>query len=257
MKTLLAILAVSILLPVTPLSAAVDRGFQTNILVDGSTLSELHGRGSVYVEALRDRSYSIRLTNPLPVRVAVALSVDGRNTIDARHTTARGASKWILGPYESTVISGWQVDGETAREFTFTTESRSYAAWLGDTSNTGVIEAVFYRERQPLTICCAQPTGASAPAREKASGAMRDQSAHAEALQVSKEMAATGMGDTTSHPVTRVAVDLEKQPAARIRIRYEFREQLVSLGLLPRHAERGLSRRERASGFEWCPIPGN
>jgi len=37
--------------------------------------------------------YGIRLRNPYAVRVAVALSVDGLNTIDARVTTAADARK--------------------------------------------------------------------------------------------------------------------------------------------------------------------
>src|SRR5213078_562122 len=92
---------------------------------------------------------SLRITNPTPYRVAVALSVDGLNTIDARHTDARSATKWVLGPYESTEISGWQVNDRTARSFFFTGERRSYGAALGQTENLGVIEAVFYRERRP------------------------------------------------------------------------------------------------------------
>src|SRR5207247_2436970 len=105
--------------------------------------------GTFYLEAIRGASYSLRLTNPTPYRVGVALSVDGLNTIDARHTGARGAAKWILGPYETVVISGWQVNDRTARSFFFTGERRSYGAALGQTDNLGVIEAVFYRERQP------------------------------------------------------------------------------------------------------------
>ena len=40
--------------------------------------------------------------------VAVALSVDGLNTIDAKRTTSFDASKWILGPYETITLDGWQ-----------------------------------------------------------------------------------------------------------------------------------------------------
>ena len=54
--------------------------------------------GRVYVEAQKGREYAIRLRNPYPVRVAVALSVDGLNTIDARETSADGARKWVLDP---------------------------------------------------------------------------------------------------------------------------------------------------------------
>ncbi len=63
------------------------------------------------------------------------------------------------------------------------------------------------------------------------------------------------MGGRTRHEVERVDIDLEKYPAATVRIRYEFRAQLVKLGLLPA-LESPLDRRERAHGFEsYCPEP--
>ena len=58
--------------------------------------------------------------------MAVALSVDGLNTIDARETTAADARKWVLDPYQTVTISGWQTSQTEARRFEFTTEARSY-----------------------------------------------------------------------------------------------------------------------------------
>ena len=87
------------------------------------------------------------LRNPYAVRVAVALSVDGLNTIDARQTTAAAARKWVLEPYETVTISGWQTSQTEARRFEFTTEERSYGHALGKTANLGVISAVFFKER--------------------------------------------------------------------------------------------------------------
>ena len=69
------------------------------------------------------------------VRVAVALSVDGLNTIDARHTDASSARKWVLGPYEAVTIRGWQTNSAQARRFFFTTEDESYGGWLGKKEN--------------------------------------------------------------------------------------------------------------------------
>lgn len=260
MKTISKLLLAGAVLLGVPAHAANDRGFSAEVIVRGAPLAEIHGRGAVYVEALKERPYAIRITNPLPVRVAVALSVDGRNTIDARRTSASGATKWVLGPYESAVISGWQVNGDTARQFTFTTETRSYAAFLGDTANLGVIEAVFYRERQPEAITCGScdqqpppPPAASVQGGAEGSTAPRNQSKAAPAPAPSREMAATGMGDAVSHPVDRIDIDLESRPAARVRIRYEYHEQLVTLGLLPRENIGRLDRREQASGFSWCP----
>ena len=45
--------------------------------------------------------------------MAVALAVDGLNSIDAKKTTSREAAKWILDPYASIVIEGWQTSGAT------------------------------------------------------------------------------------------------------------------------------------------------
>src|SRR4029079_12044992 len=63
------------------------------ILVNGVPQARYAHDGRWYVEALKGREYAIRLRNPYPVRVAVALSVDGLNTIDARESTASAAPK--------------------------------------------------------------------------------------------------------------------------------------------------------------------
>ncbi|HEY6122220.1 MAG TPA: hypothetical protein VIV66_19840, partial [Pyrinomonadaceae bacterium] len=83
--------------------------FEVQVLVDGRPLQEYYARGRVYVEALRGADYEIRVRNPLSIRVAVALSVDGLNSIDARRTSAWNASKWVIDPYQTIVISGWQM----------------------------------------------------------------------------------------------------------------------------------------------------
>src|ERR1044071_2488056 len=180
------------------------------VLVEGAPVREYNHNGTTYIEALRGRDFSIRLSNPTPYRVAVALSVDGLNTIDARHTSAWSARKWVLDPWETTVISGWQVDQGTARRFFFTGERSSYGAALGQTQNLGVIEAVFFRER------ARRRDARVAPAPNK--GLSED------------EYAATGMGERDRHEVEAVDIDLDPTPITSARIRYEFRPQLVKLG---------------------------
>ena len=63
-------------------------GFDLEVLVDGRPLAEYFAHGRTYVEALKGAEFELRVRNPTPNRVAVALSVDGLNTIDARHTSA-------------------------------------------------------------------------------------------------------------------------------------------------------------------------
>jgi len=130
-----------------------ERGFELDVLVDGRPLNEYYSRGRTYVEALQGAEYELRLRNNSADRVAVALSVDGLNTIDARHTSAWSASKWVIEPYQTITISGWQMSSERARRFYFTNERDSYGAKLGQTANLGVIAAVFFRERnRPVPI---------------------------------------------------------------------------------------------------------
>ena len=99
--------------------------FDLEVLVNGRPLAEYYARGRTYIEALQGAEYELRVRNGSPDRVAVALSVDGLNTIDARHTSAWNASKWVIEPYQTITISGWQMSSERARRFYFTNERDS------------------------------------------------------------------------------------------------------------------------------------
>ena len=239
--------------------ASSDSGYGLDVVVRDAARPEYGHEGTVYVEALRGENYELRITNPSPYRVAVALSVDGLNTIDAHHTDSWTAAKWVLGPYESTSISGWQVNGGSARRFFFTGEKKSYGVALGQTKNLGVIEAVFYREHAPIAPQFVPETSLQAPdaaprSRDAASkSAAGDAAAQAQAeAGLSDEYAGTGMGRRTRHEVQWVDLVLEPQPVATVRLRYEFRPQLVRLGVLPERSP--LGRRERARGFaSYCP----
>jgi len=216
--------------PVRPAVADVD------ILVDGALQPRYAHDGRWYVEARKGQEYAIRLRNPHGVRVAVALSVDGLNTIDARETTAADARKWVLGPYETVTISGWQTSQTEARRFEFTTEARSYGQALGKTANLGVISAVFFKERVPtirpdtanesVGRQAAAPPLSAPVEQEAAAAAGGDKKAR-------DEYAATGMGRRTGHAVAQVWLDLEDAPVQDVNIRYEFHSQLVRLGILP------------------------
>jgi len=260
MKRRLLILAFATLVPFGGAAFAGD--FNLDVLVDGVARPEYRARGTVYVEALRGEEYALRLENPNPWRVAVALSVDGLNTIDASHTDARVASKWVIDPYDSIVISGWQVSNRAARRFFFTGERNSYGAALGQTENLGVIAAVVFRERpRPVRRYFERgeprpmPEGASRDSAEESRGAPAPSASAKSQPALSDDYAATGMGDRTRHHVERVVMDLDPDPIATISIRYEFRPQLVKLGVLPAHPT-PLERRESARGFEpWCPEP--
>jgi hypothetical protein len=269
---------VSALLSVLALASAAPSGVQAarptstcglEVIIDGRAATEYSAPGARYIEALKGKNYAIRLHNPFDVRVAVALSVDGLNTIDARHTTASAGRKWVVGPHETITISGWQTSMAQARRFYFTSEERSYAGQLGQPDNIGVISAVFFREREPVRVVPLTldqaggetrrdaPKAAPAPSGAAERGAPGT-SAQAESAAAGRdEFAATGIGEHSDHPIVMVHLDLEARPVTSIDIHYEYREQLVRLGVLPDIPTLAdpAARRQNAHGFDkgFCP----
>ena len=231
---------------------------EMEIYVDGIPIPTYHHQGTIYVEATKGKEYSIHIKNPLGERVAVALSVDGLNTINAQHTEARLGPKWILGPYETISINGWQVNSRQARRFFFTDEAKSYGALLGRTENLGIISAAFFRERsQPKIQPMDKPASSAVPSPRAEMKSRHGEQDSSGADQ--PEYAATGIGGRVRHEVQYVHLDLEDRPFATINLRYEYRPILVRLGIIPpKISEDPLSRRERAKGFrenEFCPEP--
>ncbi len=253
------LLALGAILPMAPSAQAhapdVRKApFSMEVLVDGEPLQALRARGKTYIEAIEGSEYSIRLRNNTSRRVAIALSVDGLNTIDAKTTSAVAASKWILAPYQSITLDGWQTSASTARRFFFTTEESSYGAWLGRTSRLGVISAAVFREREPrpLPILHQGKEGTSrrgAAAESPGAADLRSEST----AEPDDDLAATGIGRRIGHDVRRVPFDHEPAPAAVMEVRYEYRDALVRLGVLPDRqppCDDPIARRERAHGFE-------
>ncbi|MBI1950877.1 MAG: hypothetical protein HYS34_05875 [Acidobacteria bacterium] len=275
-----ALLLAGALVPTGDALALERGGYSMEVLIGGTPVYEHAARGTSYIEALKNREYSVRLRNRTAERIAIALSVDGLNSIDARTTMAGEARKWVLGPYETITLDGWQTSSATARRFYFTTEEKSYGNWLGRTQNLGLVAAAVFRERrQPISSYSGPRYGAPAPRREdsRAQGdesnsgpapmtpqAPMGQAGGAEAQgsilprhpddlsKKSDDLAATGIGQVTSHPVREVFFDSEDSPTAVLELRYEYRDSLVRLGVLPADDRccDSLSRRERARGFQ-------
>ena len=251
-----------------------ENHFNIEVLTRGSVREKYAARGKIYVEASEGEEYALRLSNPLPVRVAVALSVDGLNTIDARRTSAREASKWVIPPYASITVSGWQMSSTRARRFYFTNERDSYANRMGRPTDIGVITAIFFREQHgraeivPVRPHEARPDDGIRSGEARRSGQSdpsptaraESHSGRAASPALSDDYAATGIGRAVNNDVWSVEMKLERSPAAEMTLRYEYRDALVRLGVVPRPYPQldSLRRRERARGFadhSFCPEP--
>ena len=246
-STFIATLILALAVPM-----AQAKTYSVDILVNGTALKTYNARGTTYIEAQAQAEYSVRLTNHTGERIAIALSIDGLNSIDAKTTSARSASKWVLDPWESITVDGWQTGTTTARRFFFTTEDASYGDWLGKTTNLGVISAAVFREKhrpkKPFITRkhsrrereeASRSAGAPAPEAKKSPDACFGES---------DDLAATGIGREVNNPVRHVRFVAEKRPSFEFQVRYEFRPQLVRLGVLPETYD-PLSRRENAQGF--------
>lgn len=258
-----------------------ENGFSVEILIGGRPATEYSARGRRYIEALQNAEYELRIHNPTASRVAVAVSVDGMNTIDARHTSAWDAHKWVIEPYGTIDVRGWQMSSENARRFYFTTERDSYGAKIGQAENLGLISAVFFRERKPFVITTPITPGRTRDDRIRGEDRVKEDKAPTESTESAgtsapnnaakersaraypppdDESAATGIGRTINNGVQWVKMDLDPRPFGEVAIRYEYRDALVRLGIIPRdYPPRPdvLNRRERAEGFDprYCPQP--
>jgi hypothetical protein len=186
--------------------------------------------GKPFILAVPEERYSIRLHNPLPVRVGVNLTVDGLSSITAKPARPDQGTKWIIGPNAFVTIPGWQVSGGSARRFYFTSKEDSYAAWRSNawgkdlSVNCGVIGAAYFWakgdmeewfERHPLVerTLVAQETDRMNKAEAAAPSA--------------RPQAGTGMGEKESHPVHRVQFTYDTgmyKAAQAVVIYYDFPE---------------------------------
>ncbi len=223
--------------------------FRVEIVDDSQGVkSESDKNGYPFITASPGERYSVRLYNPLPVRVAVNLTVDGLNSITGQPSGIEDGQKWLIEPNSFITISGWQVNGGEARRFFFTGKHHSYAQWRGNSTgkdlaaNCGVIGAAYFWNQQELNQYYeTHPIYRYGNYPSPSSGFRSNNSicdlamagcAPAPACQESKmkkceEQAGTGMGERESNPTYQVAFNYDRgmfNPDQALVIYYGFDE---------------------------------
>lgn len=240
----------------------------------GEWLPEYRHRGSDWVPGVPGHRYSVRMTNTTGERVLVVLSVDGVNAISG-NTAAANQTGYVLGPWQSTEITGWRKSWQDVAQFYFTDLPDSYAARTGRPDNVGVIGVAVFRERpQPQPYYEPAPIGrddreydrndgyrgqaagraesksapAAPPASRRAAESAASDSAYAGGAPA--QSIGTGHGAREWSPVSRTDfVRASRTPAQVLQMRYDDIDNLVAMGVMPRPYRYDDRRRGQPQAF--------
>lgn len=208
----------------------------------GESLPVYRHRGRRYVAGQPGNEYAIRIRNNTDRRVLAVVSVDGVNAVTGE-SASPDQSGYVLEPGGYMNIQGWRKGLDRTAAFYFTDPGDSYASRTGRPKDLGVIGVALFRERvyEPRMFLSRERRSAVPRAQAPAEGgAAGDSSARAEAGSPEYSPAAplpslgTGHGRGEYSPVERVAFErASSRPDEIVSIRYERRETLAAMGVLP------------------------
>jgi len=254
----------------------------------GETLPVYQHRGEHWVAGRPGARYAVALRNATQGRVLSVVSVDGVNVVSGE-TAAWGQTGYVLSPGQRYEITDWRKSDAEVAAFHFTAAPASYAARTGRPAQMGVIGVAVFREKTPPPpVIAPQPlpepysqqssrerladaeTGANFKSRAEAAGApaasadsANDSGASAMAREVApatRRMApaspaprlGTGHGEREGSWVGHTTFERRSdRPDELIRIRYDSRENLIAMGILPR-----ATVPPRPNPFPGAPHPG-
>ena len=217
----------------------------------GETLPVYRHRGEHWVAGRPGARYAISVRNAQPNRLMGVVSVDGVNVVSGE-TAAWHQTGYVLGPWQQYDITGWRKSDHEVAAFHFTAMPSSYAARTGRPAHVGVIgvalfrekaatleplpEPVYpsWRERRELNEAESGSLGRGPLERGAPSASAADSVAEASRPAPAAPKLGTGHGerehDTIGHTTFERRSD---RPDELIRIRYDSRENLVAMGILP------------------------
>ena len=208
----------------------------------GEVLPVYLHNGQRWVAGLPGHRYAVRLSNRTYGRILAVVSVDGINAVTGESAgwSQRG---YVLGPWQGTDVLGWRKSQERVADFVFGNLEDSYAARTGRPDNAGVIGVALFREAVAGTIGPPMPPspGAEDSSRAKQLPAAPEGSSASKGGSMTQSERATPMGRlATEHgqsensPVQMASFDrAQAAPDLIISIRYDRRERLVSMGIIP------------------------
>jgi hypothetical protein len=241
----------------------------------GTTLPVYVKDGQRYVVGTPGQEYAIRIRNDTHERALVVTSVDGVNVVTGE-TASPDQSGYVIDAGDRVEIAGWRRSLERASAFYFTDLGDSYAARTGRPGDVGVIGAAVFREKlsaiaeqalrdkiaahdaQRRERADAPAAAAPSPYTEGNRQPAEAGAASAKSSRDSRALASalgTGFGRDETSYAQRVRFErASRSPVETIAIRYDRRDNLVAMGVLPspRYAQRAP---EPFPGLRFVPAP--
>lgn len=215
----------------------------------GQALPVHRHQGRLWVAGRPGHEYELRVRSRHGGRLLAVASVDGVNVVTGQ-TAAPDQAGYVLAGYGQASITGWRKSTAQTAAFEFTALSDSYAARTGRPDHVGVIGVALFHEAVPqrwqddgLASGGADRQRARAPAAPAAA-----------APPSAAESLGTGHGRRLDSPVRFTGFQrASRLPAEVIEIRYDSRENLVAMGVLP--PPRRPDRQPRAFPAAFVPDP--
>ena len=209
--------------------------------------------------------YSVSVANASGARILAVMSVDGVNVLNGE-TAAIEQSGYVFNAYQRYDVNGWRKSNSEVAAFEFVASPASYAERTGRPANVGVIGVALFKERvyqPPVSVSppyrpyyddrksapyganesAADSAGATGSAQNRPAPAAPAQSQaseyggsakRAEAAPAMREKLGTGHGEREYSQVSNTAFNrAQTVPNETISIRYDSRENLVSMGVIP------------------------
>lgn len=236
----------------------------------GTTLPVYRHQGEYWVAGRPGARYAVSVRNAMAERVLGVISVDGVNVVSGE-TASWEQTGYVLAPWQATDITGWRKSDAEVAAFHFTASQASYAARTGRPDHVGVIGVAVFREKlpppPPVAVPYPQSRGmpessefasaqgrsatASAPPADKAAqpatGALAENADAGNARSRDESLASgaparpapaprlgTGHGEREYSRVSHTAFERRaSRPDEVLRIRYDSRENLVAMGVIP------------------------
>jgi hypothetical protein len=187
--------------------------------------------GRTYVGGEIGQRYKLVVANSSYKRVAVVVTVDGKNVLDGKPGDPAGQAM-IIGSNQTYAFDGWRTSMEEVAAFRLVDAGESYAAKTGDGSNVGVVGvAVFEEHRAPLGYLGGDVTRGGAM---RGGGGM---SIGTSAPTPARAAAGTGFGERLESHVGTTRFDRATEEPAEIHVcYYDTVGNLIARGVLPADA---------------------